>query len=388
MQNGVDLLSSDLEKRCLLCEEAITAETDSREHLIPNSIGGRKKVSGFLCVGCNSKSGDNWESSLASQMNPLSLFFRINRERGDAPSQKFQTTSGDEWVLNVDGSLDLPSPIFKEQKNEKRVEINISARNMDEAKKMLKGVERKYPQLDANELLKKAQTKSRYSQNPIKFNLSFGGLDAGRSFVKTALALVSTTSVSVRACEHAIQFLKEQESEPCFGYYYEKDLVPNRPDGVPIHIVHVNGDPDSNVIRGYVEYFGVMRVVMCLSSSYEGSAFSATYSIDPTEGKELDLDVDLDLTSADIRKAYDYEKWDGNAVEKAMSAVIGSALEVQHKEERERVLEQAVRYAFANCGAKEGETITEEQHNRLLGLLWEKLEPWVLNQLIGRHRID
>lgn len=381
-------MSSDLGKRCLLCGEVISTGIDSREHLIPNSIGGRKKVSGFLCVDCNSKSGDNWESALARQMNPLSLFFRINRERGDAPSQKFQTTGGDEWVLNADGSLDLPRPFFNEQRNENGVEINISARNMAEAKKMLKGVARKYPQLDADELLEKAQTKSSYSQNPIKFNLSFGGLDAGRSFVKTALALVSTTGVSVKGCEHAIQFLKEQESEPCFGYYYEKDLVLERPAGIPIHIVHVNGDPDSSLIRGYVEYFGVMRVVMCLSSSHSGSAFSATYSIDPTTGKELDLDVNLDLTATDIRKAYNYEKWDGNAVQQAMGAVIGPALEIQHKEERERVLEEAMRYAFANCGTKEGETITEEQHNRLVGLLWEKLEPWVLNQLVGRHRRD
>ncbi|MCW4153254.1 HNH endonuclease [Halomonas sp. 18H] len=381
-------MKSNLEKRCLLCEELISTEIDSREHLIPNSIGGRKKVSGFLCVDCNSKSGDSWESALARQMNPLSLFFRINRERGDAPSQKFQTTSGDEWVLNADGSLDLPRAFFKEQKSETGVEIKISARNLAEAKKMLKGVAKKYPQLDADELLEKIQTKSSYSQSPIKFNLSFGGLDAGRSFVKTALALVSTTGMTVGDCEHAIKFLKEQESEPCFGYYYEKDLVLDRPAGVPIHIVHVNGDPYSNLIRGYVEYFGIMRVVMCLSSSYSGNPFSSTYSIDPTKGKELDLDVNLDLTSTDIRKAYDYDKWDGNAVQQAMGAVIGPALESQHKEERERVLEEAVQYAFANCGAKEGETITDEQHNRLVGLLWEKLEPWVLNQLTGRHRHD
>ncbi len=71
-----------------------------------------------------------------------------------------------------------------------------------------------------------------------------------------------------------------------------------------------------------------------------------------------------------------------------MGAVIGPTLEIQHEKERERVLEEAVGYAFANCGSKEGETITEEQHNRLVGLLWEKLEPWVLNQLTGRHRRD
>ncbi|NNC23542.1 HNH endonuclease [Salinisphaera sp. USBA-960] len=382
-------MSSDLLSQCLLCEKVISTETDSREHLIPNSIGGRKKVSGFLCADCNSKSGDNWESALARQMNPLSLFFRINRERGNAPPQTFQTSSGDKLKLNADGSLELPDPILNEQKNGSSVEIKISARNMTEAKQMLKGVaSKRYPQLDVDQLLEKVQAKTRYSQDPIKFDLSFGGLCAGRSIVKTALALLSTTDVSLRDCEHAIKFLKEEESEPCFGYYYEKDLVLGRPAGVPIHIVHVNGDPDSNLIRGYVEYFGVMRVVMCLSSSYSGSGFSATYSIDPTKGEELDLDVDLDLTLTDIRKAYDYEKWDGNAVQEAMGAVIGPTLEIQYKEERERVIEEAVRYALTNCGAKEGETTTEEQSNRLVGLLWEKLEPWVSSQLIGRQRRD
>ncbi|WP_006749050.1 HNH endonuclease [Thioalkalivibrio paradoxus] len=381
-------MSGNVEKRCLLCEELISAETDSREHLIPNSIGGRKKVSGFLCVPCNSKSGDSWDSALAHQMNPLSLFFRINRERGDAPSQKFKTTSGRELVLNADGSMDLPKPVFKEQQNDTRVEIKISARDMTEAKKMLRGVARKYPRLNVDELLEETKMQSTYSQEPIHFNLSFGGLDAGRSFVKTALALLSTIGVSARDCEHAIQFLKEEESEPCFGYYYEKDLVGGRPAGTPVHCVHVNGDPDSKLIRGYVEYFGVMRVVMCLSSNYSGNAFSATYAIDPTKGEELNLSVGLDLDLVDIRKAYNYEKWDGKAVQQAMGAVIGPTLEKQHKEERGRVLDEAVRYAFSNCGSKEGEVIAEEQHNRLMGLLREKLEPWVLNQIISMRKHD
>lgn len=384
-------MSSDLEKQCLLCERNISTKTDSREHIIPNSIGGRKKVSGFLCVDCNSKSGDEWESELARQMNPLSLFFRINRERGEAPSQKFKTISGKEWELNVDGSMNLPSPIFKEQifkdqRNEEFVKIKISARNMTEVKKMLKGVSRKYPQLNTEELLKKAKVKSTYLQEPIELKLSFGGLDAGRSFVKTALALLSTTDVNVGDCDHAMEFLKKEGAEPCFGYYHEKDLVSVRPAGVPIHCIHVNGDPDSKLIRGYVEYFGVMRVVMCLSSSYSGSAFSATYAIDPVKGEELNLSVDLDLALADIRKAYNYEKWDEKVVQKAMGTVIGATLEKQHVEERDRVLNEAVQYAFANCGAEEGEMITEEQHSRLTGLLWEKLEPWVLSQVISERQ--
>ncbi|WP_394210824.1 HNH endonuclease [Psychrobacter piscatorii] len=378
-------MSSDLEKQCLLCERNISSETDSREHIIPNSIGGRKKVSGFLCADCNSKSGDNWESELAKQMNPLSLFFRINRERGNAPSQKFKTISGEEWELNVDGSMNLPKPIFKKQQSETGTKIHISARDMPEARKMLKNISKKYPQLNKEELLKNAKIQSTYLREPIEFKLSFGGLDAGRSFVKTALALLSTTDANVSDCDHAIDFLKKEAAEPCFGYYYEKDLVSVRPAGVPIHCIHVNGDPESKLIRGYVEYFGVMRVVMCLSSSYSGNVFSTTYAIDPTTGEELNLSVDLDLDLTDIRKAYSNEKLDEKVVQKAIDAVIGPTLKKQHEEERDRVLNKAVQYAFSHCGAKEGEMITEEQRNRLTGLLWEELEPWVLSQIVSKR---
>lgn len=159
-----------------------------------------------------------------------------------------------------------------------------------------------------------------------------------------------------------------------------------RPAGVPIHCIHVNGDPGSKLIRGYVEYFGVMRVVMCLSNSYSGSVFSATYAIDPTTGEELNLSVDLNLTLTDIQKAYNNEKLDEKVVQKAIDAVIGPTLKKQHEEERDRVLKKAVQYAFSNCGAKEGEMITEEQRNRLTGLLWEELEPWFLSQIINERQ--
>ena len=74
---------------CALCDMEITEKNDTKEHLIPNAIGGRKKIKGFICNSCNKASGDNWDSELAKQLNPFSLFFGITRERGEAPSQLF-----------------------------------------------------------------------------------------------------------------------------------------------------------------------------------------------------------------------------------------------------------------------------------------------------------
>ena len=30
--------------KCALCDETITSQNDTKEHLIPNAIGGRKKI--------------------------------------------------------------------------------------------------------------------------------------------------------------------------------------------------------------------------------------------------------------------------------------------------------------------------------------------------------
>jgi hypothetical protein len=91
--------------QCALCDVIITEANDTKEHLIPNAIGGRKKIKGFICGACNNVSGNNWESELAKQLNPLSLFFGISRERGNAPSQFFKTTGGEKLKLNLDGRI-------------------------------------------------------------------------------------------------------------------------------------------------------------------------------------------------------------------------------------------------------------------------------------------
>jgi len=51
-----------LSSECALCDIKITKDNDTKEHIIPNAIGGRKKITGFICKDCNLRSGDEWES--------------------------------------------------------------------------------------------------------------------------------------------------------------------------------------------------------------------------------------------------------------------------------------------------------------------------------------
>jgi len=368
--------------KCALCDVEITEKNDTNEHLIPNAIGGRKKVKGFICESCNNASGDDWESELAKQLNPLSLFFGISRERGDAPSQLFETTGGDKLKLNVDGSMDLEKPLYAESPLEQGsgVQIQIRARSIPEAKRMLQGVKRKYPQVDLNELLANAKSESSYCQDMLNFNFSFGGHEAGRSIVKSALALAVSSGIPVEECAEATSYLKNEEAEACFGYFYETDLIKNRPVGIPLHCVSIKGCSKTKQVTGYVEYFGVQRVVLCLAGSYEGGDISGTYAINPITGKELDLVVDLNLSNSEIREAYDYKKIPNGSVEAAFHEVIPVGMKASFEKEKDRVLNEAVMHAFENCGAKEGEMLMPEHVNKLTGLMMEKLEPFILHQ--------
>lgn len=321
-------------------------------------------------------------------MNPLSLFFDIERERGVVPSQKFQTTGNEEYVLNADGSLSLPKPVFRESVVDAGVEISIRARSMKEARKMLSGIARKHPQVDLSQLIEQAQSQSEYCSDMLHLNISFGGAKAGRSIVKTPIALMATLDFQIPECPYAKEYLLNEDGNACFGYYYERDLVKNRPEGVPFHCVHVEGKSSTNEILAYVEYFGVQRVVMLLSDSYEGEDFKITYAINPQDSEELRLDISIDLDRQEVLDAYNYKKIPDGSVEDALDGLIKTRMAQQQEQNQSDVVENAVTYAFENCGAKYGEMLTSEHLNKITGLMMEKLEPYLIHRITAPRRKD
>jgi hypothetical protein len=367
--------------RCVICGTDITATNDSKEHLIPNSIGGFLKVRGFICEPCNNSTGAEWDVALAKSLNPLSLFFRINRDRGDVPSQNFNTTAGESLTLHPEGKLSPTKPNYEESEVEEGTRIQISARSMKEAKQMLKGVKRKYPKLDLDGTLQDAKTLSKYPDGMLHFELSLGGPLAGRSIIKTALAFVHHCGLNTDLCSIAVEYLRNPDASPSYGYYYERDIIVNRPLGVPIHCVAVSCDPDTGQMLAYVEYFGCQRIVTCLSDTYTGPKFASAYAINPITSEVLPVSVNMDFNAQDISDIYGDKRVPNGSVDAAFGPVIEYGLKVQSDEEIGRVTSKAVEKAFATCGAAEGEKLTQEHVNAIMKTLGTEMEPLLLHIL-------
>ena len=364
------------------CGNSLTEDTSSKEHVIPNAIGGRKKVTGFICNSCNNRTGAAWDADLASQLNPLGLLLSISRQRGEVPSQIFSTSSGGEVRLLSDGRRTIAKPSHQITTAGENTHITIHARTMRELRRLINGMRRKYPSLgnrSLDDLMSTAKIASHYSTDWTAFNFEFGGERAGRSLVKSAVALAYDVGIDPNTCDLALDYLLNEDAEPCFGYFYDndRDLVINRPVGTPFHCVCVKGNSGTGTILAYIELYSLYRVVLCLSESYSGKAFTSVYAIDPVKGEEVELNIDLDLSMSDVRSAYNYEICDEGVRRSAASSLFEYIVAAEFSRALDRNVRRAVESAFAKCDAEQGEYLTDAQLRQLIEDVIQDLTPFI-----------
>ncbi len=288
---------------CAFCGILLTDNNSSREHIIPNAIGGRKTVQGFICRDCNNETGRTWDSDLAESLKLLCTTLRIKRQRGK--NQSIDVFSGDkELVMSDDGTVTYRKPIVHLSDIDGKTSIRVMARNRRELKVIARRICNKYPDISFKELIEESVSSSEELTEPIMGESIDGVRRPGMcSIIKSCLAMVYQAGYSPACCETARAFLFE-DGEPCFKTVFQHDLVKNRPKNILSHCINVCGHPKRRLILAYVEYFSSLRWIICLSSSYVGEAFNCSYSIDLNSGSEFNLEVNLADESSDLTDVY------------------------------------------------------------------------------------
>ena len=354
--------------------------------MIHNAIGGRKRVTGFICRTCNSISGSKWDAELVRQVAPLSSLLGISRQRGNAPPYTFPTYSGAGVTLNPDGRMTPSKPTIQITSEGTTDKFHVKARSKSELRKILKALQAKFPRLkdlNLDNILSKAQHTSNYTSDPMAIEGSFGGTTAGRSLVKSAVALAFCAGVPPEQCNLAMDYLLNDDGEACFGYYYEKgrDLVTDRPQNVPFHCIYVKGSQEHSTIVGYIEIYGLWRTVLCLSRTYAGEDFSHTYAIDPIKGEELDIRVDLSLSLSEIREAYEYHRYDESVFIDALDNVMAMCKEMDFSRAMSQAAEHAIATSCVSIGINEGDVLTDDQIEALSKQMAERMMPFIQHNM-------
>lgn len=365
-------------QKCALCESSLTGKSRTKEHVIPNAIGGRKKTTGFICNTCNNKLGEKWDSELAKQLNWFSLAIGISRERGEPPKQVVQTVEGEKYWLLSDGSFAPEKSSYSEEDQGGAIKISLTAKTIAEAKQRLKGISRKYPNFDIEKALDELQVKTDYLDSPLHVSLSLGGPDAGRSLVKTAFAFASACGVAHNECDKAIQYLLDESLEEIpFGFSYLSDFIQNRPKEKIFHCVSLHGDPKTKKLWSYIEYFGIFRVVVLLSDCYSGAYKNEIYSVDPIDGSSVGVRVKAEVSAEELALI-----WSGGGYShESYKAAADYALPIILKRGSSRTLDRTVKEGFDHAakqlGIKADEIIPKEKAAEFTAFMMEKISPYI-----------
>jgi hypothetical protein len=204
---------------CALCGAPLMVSNDSAEHVMASALGGTWAIKGFICKPCNDTTGRNWDAELAAQLNGLCHFFAIKRDRGVIPPETVTTTAGETFNMLPDGRFALTRPTIEKTRVGTHMQYRVLARDMNEARSILKGLRRKAPNLDVEAELANAKVGTSFPQGLIKLPIEIGGAGAGRAIVKSAVAIAHISDVSVAACHSALAYLRNEDAVPCFGYY-------------------------------------------------------------------------------------------------------------------------------------------------------------------------
>ncbi|WP_349970909.1 HNH endonuclease [Pseudomonas caspiana] len=331
---------------CALCEEQIEFSNNSREHIIPHSIGGRRKIRSFICIDCNSRTGDSWDAEIWRQFSHLAMMHGVDRERGIPPSINIKTIDGENYLLLPDGSMTIPKATYRSEANEKGLKIHITASDKATARKMVKQVAKKNPKVDLNSFMTDMAVTETLLESPVTFSAQFGGELAGRSIVKTAVAFAASCGLSSQNCDAAMEYLKSKTALPSYAFFYLRNLVNNRPSTHALNCVSIVGVPAKRRLLGYIEYFSMCRVVVILSEKYHGPSLHATYAFDPATGSEISLTVDLNLSDDELEMV----RANQASTDDAYSTALKEGFDIIYKRSQTRHLEReagnAVNHAY------------------------------------------
>ena len=259
---------------CYCCKAPLVKANISIEHIVPNAIGGKLKSNNLLCIVCNNALGHDIDVELGKQFNFFMNFFMIERENGKFQPISGKTKNGEEYILN--GSEIKSKPKILVDKNK----VSFNGNDEKDLKIYFKGLIKKYPQLDINEIIDSANKGRFYLNEPVSINFNIGGDILFRAITKIAVNFYIYNGGNIDEICNILPFIKGEENYRCkrifhhYGFNHDSLKVD---DTKLYHFIKVIGNSDEKVLYSYIELFGTFKFIINLNSNYTGQSFDNQY---------------------------------------------------------------------------------------------------------------
>ena len=254
---------------CFVCGTELNATNSSDEHILLNALGGHLHSPTLLCKRCNSVFGCEFDGELARELNFAASYLNVPRQRGK--NQTIYTNKCEEYNLLPGGKPVLKKPIVKTSSQEIKDIIEITARNENEARRIIKELSRKNPRVDVDSALKQMKTKKEYIGKSIAINISFHAKKIYPSIIKSAVEYYLFCGGDRQKVSHILTFIEGKgDVGECCKYYYPVEPLFDISDDEIMHLLYIIGSSKDRLLYGFVSYFGIVQCIILLSDNYDG----------------------------------------------------------------------------------------------------------------------
>lgn len=290
---------------CYCCPETLTEKNKSKEHIIPNSLGGKLFSYWLLCGSCNKKFGDSIDAELSKQLQGIAGLVGVARDRKKSDKRvKMIGDNGQVAYVNSEEGL------------ARRSTLSFPLKNSDESKEILlnsdspaKEAKRKKEEIESafgkptNLKIDEAKTKEKFWLTDSRGDgrvgqIYFGGEEYFRGIAKISLNYLLHIRPRCDYSPKILEVIKGRISTgECVFYYYPNHYRIHKIGENEIsHLLHLVGDKTQAALYCYVELFNTKNFIVILNRDYQGDSFAATYCYNLLENQEVDKRVKVNLT--------------------------------------------------------------------------------------------
>lgn len=288
---------------CYVCDNKLTEENKSDEHIILNAIGGHLHSYTIMCKDCNSRLGEMADAKLAEDLSFYTDMLCVKKNRQNRHYQIMTNEDGQDIIVGDAGKkLKLRRPYVKKEPDGENMHIQITARNMNELKGLLKGMvkEKTLTLKDADKIMEKAtimEYKPRLKKTSTISEVAFP------SIVKSAVNYYVDRFHDIPTIKHLVPYIKgEKGTREVLYLHHFKELPYEVIKGQITHMIHLEGDKSTRLLYAMMEYYGIFIYIVALDSDYQGDSVNKTYTYDAVSATEIDRSFSLPLTLKDLEE--------------------------------------------------------------------------------------
>lgn len=278
-------------EKCYNCETDLTELTKSSEHIIPNSIGGKIKSVKLLCRDCNTLFGETIDGEFSKSYENIVSLLGLKRDRSKNYTIKNLKAQDGTLYHLLDGFTPTPSKPVIKIKGDK---LSITARDLDQLKQIIKGQQRKYPNLDIKDFEHTNQIQDDYLKQKLSIKITLGGDQVFRAIAKIAVNYLISSKFDKNILLSIIKIINGSNSNDQHIHHYPLSETFDSDIDQVLHMVQIRGCSRKKILYAHIVLFSFSSFIVNLSDDYDGKDFQKNYCYDVISQSVIEKTINVD----------------------------------------------------------------------------------------------